>query len=223
MKRGGKKPGARKTSDSIKLDFEFGELFVVLLFLVSIIAGSMYLSSEQLHEIPQEERSIRGIIDSGLAEAEQSFLEETAEGDFDVTTYRWYIGKGDDVPDVVPLGQEKRLASELLFNDGYMKSVRGIGFRVYEPTALATRTRIKCFGVFLNESTKMDGWLREGTEFTFDYFPYPMDRRVMENCHVTRSGMYRTSNDTIFRTYHWDCQYMWQGSRPSTINTFGGN
>ncbi len=210
--QGGSKP--------VVLNLELAGISIVFLLLLSIITGSMYFGQNNPHEIPEDNRSIRSIINSGLDEVQESFFREVTNGDYRITAYRWYVGKGEDAPDAVPLGEEGHLTSEFLFNQRYIESARGIGFKVYKPTAIDPRTRIKCFGVFLNDTTKMDEWLREGTSFTFDYFPYPMDRRVMENCHVTRSGIYRTGNGTIFRTYFWDCSVIWEGSRPSTITSF---
>ncbi len=117
------------------------------------------------------------------------------------------------LPDLVPLGNEKRLTSEFLFNGHYITSTRGLAFKIYTPTAIDTETRIKGVGVFLNDSTQLDEWLETGEEFSFDYFPWPTTRKLMEGCHVESSHIYRTGDDAVFKTYFFDCQYVWAGTR----------
>ncbi|MFH1394136.1 MAG: hypothetical protein ABII71_05375 [Candidatus Micrarchaeota archaeon] len=216
-----KKITKRKRS-SRKGELELGEVFVVLLMLVGVLAGSMYLGNQQLHSIQEDDRTIGDLLEGGLIEIGDSFLDEVVSGNYDVTAYRWMIGKKDDVPDEVPLGSEGRMTADILFNGGYIDSVRGLAFKIYAPTddSPDPKTRIRFYGVFLNYTTPMDQWLEDDTEFTVDYFPYPMDRRFMEGCHVQSSGMYRTADDTVFKTYFFECSVVWQGSRPSTINAF---
>lgn len=208
-----------KSKPTHKGGLELGEMVLILLLWVGIIAASMYLGNLRLESLPEDDRGIIDILNGGLEEIHQSFLHEVVSGDYETTTFRWMIGHREDAPDAVPLGDEGRLTAEMLFNGTYINNVRGIAMSVYEPTAIDTQTRVKCYGVFLGESTPMDQWMEDGAEFTFEYFPYPVTRRVMEGCHVTYSGVYRTANDSVFRTYFFDCPVIWEGSRPSTIET----
>jgi|GEM_PF-5616655 len=201
-------------------ELELGEVFIILLLFVGIIAGSMYLGTERLHSIPEDDRTTMQILNGGLDSIERSFLQEVVAGDYDIKVYRWVIGKSSDKPDAVPLGEEGRLTADILFNGTYINSVRGLGFKVYTPTAIDTKTRIMFVGVFLNHTTPMDEWLKDDSEFSVRYFPYPTFDNVFEGCHVRASDIYRTAEDNVFRTYYFDCAYSWEGSYPSTTSTF---
>lgn len=195
-----------------KGDLELGEIVVVLLLLVGVMAGSMYLGAMEETLPNQDNRTMGEILVQGRLELDDAFYSEIEDGDFRIRTHEWMIGEKTDAPDTVPLGQEKRLISEILFDDTYVESIRGFTFKVYTPTSTINEekhTRIKAFAVFLDEETIFDDHFANSTKFNFDYFPYPVSRKDVENCEVVSSNTYMTENETVFKTYFFDCTFIW--------------
>lgn len=116
-----KKVVKKKKRSSHKGELELGEVFVVLLMFMGILAGSMYLGNQKLQSVQEDDRTVGDLLEGGLIEIENAFNRGVTDGDFDVTTYRWMIGKKSDKPDEVPLGSEGRMTADVLFNGHYIK------------------------------------------------------------------------------------------------------
>lgn len=194
-----------------KGDLELGEIIVVLLLLVGVMTGSMYLGVMAKAQIPQDNRTMSEMMKEGRMSLDDSFYSEITDGNYKILSYEWMIGNLNETPDRIELGKEKRMISEILFNGTYVESLRGFTFKSYVPTAIDKQPRVKAFGIFINETNVFDRYLEDGNTFSFEYFPYPVDRKKAEGCKVVSAKMYRTANDTIFKTYTFDCDYLWSG------------
>lgn len=124
-------------------------------------------------------------------------------------SFMWSIS-GNMTPGSIPIKENDLRASLVRFNGRYIDSLRGFSFTVFTPpqTFLAPES-IRGIAVFISNSTELDAFERNSTQFVISYDPHPRRSQTIEGCKVVDSFRAVSENSTAITLYDIDCKLIY--------------
>ncbi|MEW6036310.1 MAG: hypothetical protein AB1529_06870 [Candidatus Micrarchaeota archaeon] len=149
-------------------------------------------------------KSVGQLLDEGVLRADSRFYQEVETGKYDIKAYQWALGSFGMPPDSVPLKENDLRASSVRFDGRYEDSLRGFGFKTYQPQNLSGPPRIYGTAVFLSSP----GPLPSG-KFDVEFDPHPEGTQIIEDCTVLTSEELQTGTGAAFTVYDISCKIMY--------------
>ena len=157
---------------------------------------------------PQSNETLGAMMDDGLNRSDYAFYHGNVTGQVHISTFRWYLGDLNQLPDSVPVQQNDNRVAYVRFNGKYEDSLRGFVFRIYQITDAAVAPKILVTAIFLSNQTPLDQFKANGTAFTIYYGPHPQGPQLIEGCTPTWSQQY-TVNQSVVTVYDISCKDMY--------------
>lgn len=207
-----------------KGDIEIGEIIFIFLIVCGLVLATYMISYSEGNDIYEDrlyrysafenfdfypDSSIGSMMDEGMKVCDGLFFSETESGDFTIYGYSWVLGDRSNSPDTLGVVGDDLRTSAALFDDRYVSSLRGFGFKVYE-SENDTPMKVFGFGIFNSNSTKLDGHDENNTMFSVRYYPDQGDYRRLESCRILERETFVTENENQVSVYFFKCALMWE-------------
>ncbi|MFA5187210.1 MAG: hypothetical protein WC551_12095 [Patescibacteria group bacterium] len=159
---------------------------------------------------PLANGTMGSILDEGLSRADSLFYSRVESGQYEIKTYKWTMGKLNDLPDSIQIKANDIRAVDVRFDGRYSDSLRGFAFRVYSYSGYSSPSKIYGVAAFISDSNPLEG-MNASVDVQYDLAPE--GAQIIEGCSVLSASEYGTAAGTPLHVYDIECKVMY-GANP---------